>query len=122
MPEILFTPGPLTTTKTVKEAMIYDMGSRDGDFIGIVQEIRELLLSIVKLDPKFYTSILLPGSGTYGIESVLSSITPKKGCWLVINNGAYGSRIIKILGSSHLCGRYARWEEKCLFMPKFGSY
>jgi len=40
----LFTPGPLTTSKTVKQAMLRDLGSRDAEFIGIVKEIRRRLL------------------------------------------------------------------------------
>ena len=31
----LFTPGPLTTSLTVKKAMLYDLGSRDDDFLDI---------------------------------------------------------------------------------------
>ena len=39
----LFTPGPLTTSGTVKQAMLRDLGSRDDEFIGVVREIREQL-------------------------------------------------------------------------------
>ena len=42
----LFTPGPLTTSATVKEAMLHDVGSRDAEFIGIVREIRQQLLRL----------------------------------------------------------------------------
>ena len=38
--KLLFTPGPLTTSATVKEAMLADLGSRDASFISIVREIR----------------------------------------------------------------------------------
>jgi len=39
----------------------------------------------------------MQGSGTFAIESVISSITPPEGKWLVIINGAYGERILKII-------------------------
>jgi 2-aminoethylphosphonate-pyruvate transaminase len=29
---LLFTPGPLTTSKSVKSAMVHDWGSRDANF------------------------------------------------------------------------------------------
>ena len=32
---LLLTPGPLTTSKSVKEAMVHDWGSRDATFIAI---------------------------------------------------------------------------------------
>ncbi|MFZ4850706.1 MAG: 2-aminoethylphosphonate--pyruvate transaminase, partial [Caldilinea sp.] len=35
----LFTPGPLTTSRTVKQAMLRDLGSRDPEFTAIVAEI-----------------------------------------------------------------------------------
>ena len=45
----LFTPGPLNTSQTVKEAMIYDYGSRDPDFGNIVENIKKRLLGIAKV-------------------------------------------------------------------------
>ncbi len=42
----LLTPGPLTTSATVKEAMLHDWGSRDANFIRINKEVREGLLEI----------------------------------------------------------------------------
>jgi 2-aminoethylphosphonate-pyruvate transaminase len=42
--KILFTPGPLTTSSTVKESMLTDVGSRDKIFIDAIDEIRNSLL------------------------------------------------------------------------------
>jgi 2-aminoethylphosphonate-pyruvate transaminase len=36
----LFTPGPLTTSQTVKQAMLRDLGSRDGTFVAAVRQVR----------------------------------------------------------------------------------
>ncbi len=94
--KILFTPGPLTTSQTVKEAMLRDLGSRDFDFINIVRNIRQQLLELGEVDDQGYEGIIIQGSGTYGIEAVLSSVTPPDGKWLVIINGAYGRRINRI--------------------------
>ena len=94
----LFTPGPLTTSATVKEAMLRDLGSRDGEFIGVVRNIRERLLELADVSQtEGWEAVLMQGSGTFAIESVISSITPPERKWLVIINGAYGERILKII-------------------------
>jgi len=91
----LFTPGPLTTSMTVKQAMLRDLGSRDSDFIEIVKEIRIRLVELCA-NLEEYTAILVPGSGTYGIEATLTSVIPPDGKLLLIINGAYGTRMLKI--------------------------
>ncbi len=90
----LFTPGPLNTKLSIKESMLHDMGSRDKEFISIVKEIREellLLAGVTKEDG--YDTVLMQGSGTFGVESVISTAIPKDGHLLLITNGAYGDRI-----------------------------
>jgi len=96
--KILFTPGPLTTSRTVKQAMLRDLGSRDFEFIQLVQNIRHQLLELGEVADRGYETIIMQGSGTFGIEAVLSSVTPPDGKWLVIINGAYGKRTQHIAG------------------------
>jgi len=91
----LFTPGPLTTSRTVKQAMLRDLGSRDSEFINIVKDIRERLVALGD-GVEEYTSILMQGSGTFGIEAAISSVLPPQGKLLVLVNGAYGKRLLKI--------------------------
>ncbi len=93
----LFTPGPLTTSATVKQAMLRDLGSRDTEFISVIKEVRQRLVQLgASLDE--YTAILIQGSGTYGIEATLSSVIPPDGKLLILINGAYGHRMLKIAG------------------------
>jgi 2-aminoethylphosphonate-pyruvate transaminase len=93
----LFTPGPLTTSRSVKEAMLHDLGSRDDEFINIVRRVRDRLLSIAGVSKQAgYECVLMQGCGTYTVESVISSIVPPGGQILVIVNGAYGERIVAI--------------------------
>jgi 2-aminoethylphosphonate-pyruvate transaminase len=95
--KLLFTPGPLTTSATVKAAMLHDAGSRDADFLGIVRSIRERLLAIGGAAPGGdYECVLMQGSGTFAIEAVISSVIPSDGRLLVAVNGAYGRRIAQI--------------------------
>jgi 2-aminoethylphosphonate-pyruvate transaminase len=90
----LFTPGPLNTKLSVKEAMLHDMGSRDKEFLEIVKEIRQELLNIAGVThEEGYDSVLMQGSGTFGVESVISTAIPSYGHLLLISNGAYGDRI-----------------------------
>lgn len=93
----LFTPGPLTTSATVKEAMLRDVGSRDPEFIALVQGIRESLLQLAGVSrDRGFEAIPIQGSGTFGVESVLSSALPSSGKLLAVVNGAYGQRIVEM--------------------------
>jgi len=92
----LFTPGPLTTSPTVKQAMLRDLGSRDFEFISLVRDIRSRLLAMGGFSPADYTAILMPGSGTFSVEAVIASTMPPAGKLLVLVNGAYGQRMVQI--------------------------
>jgi len=94
--KLLFTPGPLTTSMTVKQAMLRDLGSRDSEFIRLVKDIRSRLLEIGGVGDGGYEAIIMQGSGTFTLEAVVSSIVPPDGKMLVIINGAYGRRIAQI--------------------------
>jgi 2-aminoethylphosphonate-pyruvate transaminase len=91
--KLLFTPGPLTTTMKVKEAALIDLGSRDPVFISVIEQIRRKLLKLANAEAPEYEAVIIQGSGTFGIESVISSAIPADGMLLNIINGAYGRRI-----------------------------
>lgn len=91
--KLLYTPGPLTTSSGVRQAMSRDLGARDVDFLRIVSEIRAELLRVAALSPDEYAVVLMQGSGTFGCESVLGSVVPRGGKLLTIANGAYGKRL-----------------------------
>lgn len=94
--KLLFTPGPLTTSPMVKQAMLRDLGSRDSEFIGLVRDIRQRLLQLGGVADGGYEAILMQGSGTFCLEAVVSSVVPPNGKLLVVINGAYGRRIAQI--------------------------
>lgn len=94
---LLFTPGPLTTSLTVKEAMLHDMGSRDHVFMDAVKDTREQLLALAHVSrAEGYECVIMQGSGTFGIESVISSAIGPNDTLAVLVNGAYGERIVKM--------------------------
>jgi 2-aminoethylphosphonate-pyruvate transaminase len=90
----LFTPGPLTTSRTVKQAMLRDLGSRDTEFVGVVRAIRQRLVGLAEASEPDYTAVLVQGSGTFGIEATLGSVIPPDGKLVVLVNGAYGARMV----------------------------
>ena len=92
--KLLFTPGPLTTSCAVKKAMLRDVGSRDDEFVNVVREIRQHVLGVAGVSQADgYEAILIQGSGTFGIEAVVSSVIPRDGKLLIVINGSYGKRI-----------------------------
>ena len=91
----LLTPGPLTTSLTVKQAMLHDYGSRDAKFIDINARILERLVDIVN-GAGNYVSVPLQGSGTFVVEAMIGNFVPADGKLLILINGAYGKRIAKI--------------------------
>ena len=105
-PYILLTPGPLSTSPTVREAMLRDWCTWDDDYnLGIVTPIREGLVKLAtSIAPEKYTCTLMQGSGTFSVESMIGSVLPQDGKLLVLANGAYGDRLVKItarLGIDH---------------------
>jgi len=93
---LLLTPGPLTTSDTVKQTMLKDWCTWDDDYnLGIVQKIRQQLVALAG-DSPLYTSVLMQGSGTASVESAIGSMVRETDKLLVIANGAYGDRIAEI--------------------------
>ncbi|MDX1456586.1 MAG: 2-aminoethylphosphonate--pyruvate transaminase [Marinobacter sp.] len=92
----LLTPGPLTTSATVKQAMLHDWGSWDGDFNAMTAEVCERLLKVAGGEDS-HVCIPMQGSGTFVVEATLGTVIPPSSRTLVLMNGAYGQRIGKIL-------------------------
>ncbi|MBS7009611.1 2-aminoethylphosphonate--pyruvate transaminase [Anaerostipes sp.] len=92
----LLTPGPLTTSDTVKKEMLFDHCTWDDDYKNITQKIRKQLLSLAHVSEDDYTAVLMQGSGTFGVESVITSVIGEDGKLLIIANGAYGERMENI--------------------------
>ncbi len=70
----LLTPGPLTTTDSVKAAMLVDHCTWDDDYKLITRDIRQQLLALAQAPAADYTAVLMQGSGSFGVESVLTSV------------------------------------------------
>jgi 2-aminoethylphosphonate-pyruvate transaminase len=101
----LLTPGPLTTSWDVKQAMLKDWGSWDDDFRKMTRDMRIQLLSLIGVGSEAYDCVPLQGSGSFLVEAMLGSFVPRDGKVLVLANGAYGQRAAQTmdyLGRDHV--------------------
>lgn len=114
----LLTPGPLTTATEVKQAMLRDWGSWDGDFRGMTAEMRERLLAIAGDTKDEFDCVPIQGSGSFAVEAMLGTFVPRDGKILVLINGAYGQRIAQTLD---YLGRAYRTIDKGDYLPPRGD-
>ena len=100
---LLLTPGPLTTSKSVKTVMLHDWGSRDAEFIRINKEMRERIAEAAG-GAGTHVTVPMQGSGTFAVEAMIGTFVPRDGKLLILINGAYGQRakrICQIAGRAH---------------------
>ncbi len=95
IPYLLLTPGPLTTSRGVKEVMLRDFCTWDDEYNDIVTNIRQRLVRLASESDE-YTCVLMQGSGTFSVEATIGSVIPPDGNVLIVNNGAYGNRMVQI--------------------------
>lgn len=94
--KILLNPGPATTTDTVKNAMVVeDICPREEEFGALIEGIKNDLVKVVHGEGE-YIAALFAASGTGGLEAAITSAVPKGKKLLVVENGAYGTRMIKL--------------------------
>ena len=101
----LLTPGPLTTSYPVKQAMLRDWGSWDDDFRAMTRDMRHRLLALLGPGAEAFDCVPMQGSGSFCVEAMLGSFVPRDGKVLVLANGAYGQRSAKTmqyLGRDHV--------------------
>lgn len=100
---LLYTPGPLTTSHSVKQAMLHDAGSWHWEFNALVKSVRDRLLGLAGVrQADGWEAVLLQGSGTFGVESVFQTCVPPTGKVAVLSNGAYGERMVLMLQHARL--------------------
>ncbi len=110
----LLTPGPLTTTGTVKKEMLFDHCTWDEDYKQITRKIQRGLLALAHADESRYAAVLMQGSGTFGVESVLTSVIGKEDKLLICANGAYGERMADIASHAGIAHEVYRVAYDCI--------
>ncbi|HEX9447613.1 MAG TPA: 2-aminoethylphosphonate--pyruvate transaminase [Dongiaceae bacterium] len=106
----LLTPGPLTTSMTVKQAMLHDWGSRDAGFIRLNGEMRTRLVELIGGEASF-TTVPMQGSGTFAVEAMLATFVGPADKLLILINGAYGKRMAKICDYAKRAYSILEWAE-----------
>lgn len=96
-PYLLLTPGPLSTSKGVRGAMLRDWCTWDDEYnVAIVQDIRRRLIALAGDCAETHTAVLLQGSGSFGVEACFGTAIPRDGKLLIVENGAYGRRMVQM--------------------------
>jgi len=94
MRPILLNPGPVSLSEGVRKAAIRtDLCHREPEFFALQDRVRASLLDVYGCDNAEWSTVLLGGSGTNALESMLSSLLPRDANLLVVENGVYGERI-----------------------------
>lgn len=94
---VLLTPGPLTTSRAVRAAMLRDWCSWDDDFRVLTRQLRADLVALLGDGREDYDCVPMQGSGSYLVEAMLGTFVPWHGKVLVLANGAYGQRAAQAL-------------------------
>ncbi len=94
---LLMNPGPVTLTERVRNSLLQtDLCHREGEFFDLQDEARARLVKLYDLDPVQWSAVLMTGSGTAAVESMIAALVPENGKLLIIENGVYGERISQI--------------------------
>ncbi|MBS1118843.1 MAG: aminotransferase [Deltaproteobacteria bacterium] len=93
---VLLNPGPVNTTATVKSALVHhDVCHRDSTFSELMVSLTGKLRRIFRGTPH-HTVVAITGSGTAAMESALVSTVPPDRKILIIDNGAFGERLVEV--------------------------
>lgn len=91
----LLNPGPVNVSPRVQQALLRgDLCHREEEFSDLLVAIRTKLLRAFA--PDDYTAVPVSGSGTLAVEAMVSSAMPEGRKLLVINNGVYGERMLRM--------------------------
>src|SRR5262249_8152407 len=73
------------------------------EFFDIMRSCRTRLIRLACADePRDWTAVLFTGSGTAAVEAALASAVPPDGGVLVVDNGVYGNRMLRICRAHNL--------------------
>jgi 2-aminoethylphosphonate-pyruvate transaminase len=93
---ILLNPGPANTSREVREALVTpDLCHREPEFFEVMRDCRERLVRLAEGGDGF-AAVLFTGSGTAAVEAAVCSAVPADGGLLVVDNGVYGERLLRI--------------------------
>lgn len=93
---VLLSPGPATTTDSVKRALVVpDVCPREGEFLAVLERVLRDLAALAG-DPGELVAVPFAASGTGALEAVIGSVVRRDGGLMVLDNGNYGARLVEI--------------------------
>jgi 2-aminoethylphosphonate-pyruvate transaminase len=93
---ILLNPGPANTSSSVREALVMpDLCHREPECFEMMRRCREAVVRLAGGGAD-WTAVLFTGSGTAAVEATICAALPPEGTLLVVDNGVYGDRMLKI--------------------------
>ena len=93
---VLLNPGPANTSLRVRRSLVTpDLCHREPEFFRVMRDCRERLVRLAGCAEDF-AAVLFAGSGTAAVEAALASAVPRDRAVLVVKNGVYGDRLVRI--------------------------
>ena len=97
MRAILLNPGPVSLSPGVRKAAVAaDLCHREPEYFTLQGRVLGKLTAVYGLDSDAWLTVALGGSGTTAIEAMFSTLLPREGRLLVVENGVYGERLTRI--------------------------
>src|ERR1700733_15275333 len=94
---ILLNPGPVTLSERVRRSLLgADLCHREAEFFDLQEQLRTGLLAVYELDPAQWTAVLMTGSGTAAVDSMIASLPHQDARVLVLENGVYWERVAQM--------------------------
>ena len=76
---LLLNPGPVTLSERVRNSLLQmDLCHREDEFFDLQDEARARLLDVYGLDAQDWAAVLMTGSGTAAVESMVASLVPER--------------------------------------------
>jgi 2-aminoethylphosphonate-pyruvate transaminase len=111
---ILLNPGPANTTRTVREALVMpDLCHREPECFEMMRRCREALVRLAGAGPE-WAAVLFTGSGTAAVEAAIASAVPRERGLVVVDNGVYGDRMLRIARAHGIAAHAVRCD---MFTP-----
>jgi 2-aminoethylphosphonate-pyruvate transaminase len=107
---VLLNPGPANTSPRVRQALLTpDLCHREPEFFEVMRECRERLVRAAGAAPAF-GAVLFTGSGTAAVEATLAAAVPDGRALLVVDNGVYGDRMVRIARAHRIPTEILRYD------------
>jgi 2-aminoethylphosphonate-pyruvate transaminase len=98
---ILLNPGPVTLSERVRRSLLGpDLCHREAEYFDLQAQLRAGLLAVYDLDPAQWSAVLMTGSGTAAVDSMIASLPHENARVLILENGVYGERM------TQMCAQY----------------